>query len=77
MFLLQILLSIFSVFGGFASLLLLLVPIGRLTVHFPERIIMDLGCQDRGNSLFHTMDQTHPCEIKLQSEITMKVESCG
>ncbi|XP_012220725.2 uncharacterized protein [Linepithema humile] len=73
----RILLSVFSVFGGFAALLLLLVPIGRVTVHFPERIIMDLDCQDRSNSLFYTMSQTHPCERKLGSEIAMKVESCG
>ncbi|XP_020290838.1 major facilitator superfamily domain-containing protein 6 [Pseudomyrmex gracilis] len=74
----RILLSVFSAFGGLAALLLLLVPIGRMTVHFPERIVMDLGCQgDSAGSLFHTMSQTHPCETKLRPEITMRVESCG
>ncbi|KYN08335.1 Major facilitator superfamily domain-containing protein 6-B [Cyphomyrmex costatus] len=73
----QILLSVFSAFGGLAALLLLLVPIGRVTVHFPQRIIMDLGCEGRNGSLLHTMSQIHPCETKLESEIAVKVESCG
>lgn len=73
----QILLAIFSAFGGLAALLLLLVPIGRMTVNFPERVIMDLGCEGRNGSLLHTMSQTHPCETKLESEIAIKVESCG
>ncbi|XP_071564359.1 uncharacterized protein [Temnothorax nylanderi] len=73
----RILLSIFSTFGGLAALLLLLVPIGRVTVDFPERIVMDLGCEGRNGSLLHTMSQTHPCEMQLESEIAVKVESCG
>lgn len=73
----RILLSVFSAFGGLAALLLLLVPIGRVTVEFPERIIMDLGCEGRNGSLLHTMSQTYPCETKLESEIAIKVESCG
>lgn len=68
----------FSAFGGLAALLLLLVPIGRVTVHFPERIVMDLGCPGGvGGPLFHTMNQAHPCETKLKSEIPVTVESCG
>ncbi|XP_012526802.2 uncharacterized protein LOC105831309 [Monomorium pharaonis] len=73
----RILLSAFSAFGGLAALLLLLVPIGRVTVHFPERIIMDLGCDGRNGSLLHTMNLAYPCETKLESEIAIKVESCG
>ncbi|XP_077263889.1 uncharacterized protein LOC143898355 [Temnothorax americanus] len=73
----RILLSIFSTFGGLAALLLLLVPIGRVTVDFPERIVMDLGCEGRNGSLLHTMSQAHPCEMQLESEIAVKVESCG
>ncbi|KYM78557.1 Major facilitator superfamily domain-containing protein 6 [Atta colombica] len=74
----RILLSLFSAFGGLAALLLLLVPIGRVTVHFPQRIIMDLGCEGRNGSLLHTMSQIHPCETKLESEeIAVNIESCG
>ncbi|KAL6260225.1 hypothetical protein P5V15_007760 [Pogonomyrmex californicus] len=72
----RILLSVFSAFGGLAALLLLLVPIGRVTIHFPERIIMDLDCQGNG-SLLHTMSQTQVCETKLDPTINMKIESCG
>ncbi|XP_070160005.1 uncharacterized protein [Polyergus mexicanus] len=73
----RILLSVFSIFGGFAALLLLLVPIGRMMVNFPENIIMELGCQDNGGSLLYTMSQTHPCETKLGSDIDITIESCG
>jgi hypothetical protein len=40
----QILLAVFSSLGGAASLLLLLVPVGRVTVNYPERVILDVGC---------------------------------
>ncbi|KAL0133721.1 hypothetical protein PUN28_000995 [Cardiocondyla obscurior] len=73
----RILLAIFSAFGGLAALLLLLVPIGRMTVEFPERIVMDLGCEGRNGSLLHTMSRTYPCEMQLEPEIAIKVESCG
>ncbi|XP_053978995.1 uncharacterized protein LOC128876555 [Hylaeus volcanicus] len=72
----KILLSLFSSFGGVAALLLLLVPIGRITVEFPDRVVMDLGCTGN-NELLYTMSQSHPCETKLQSEISTRLESCG
>lgn len=40
----RILLSVFSSLGGAASLLLLLVPVGRVTVTYPERVVLDVGC---------------------------------
>lgn len=40
----QILLSVFSSLGGAASLLLLLVPVGRVPVTYPDRIVLDIGC---------------------------------
>lgn len=77
----QILLSAFSAFGGVAALLLLLVPIGRMTVHFPERVVMELDCRQSGgdnDTLLYTMSRAHPCETKLESEmIAARVESCG
>ncbi|XP_014475559.1 PREDICTED: uncharacterized protein LOC106744924 [Dinoponera quadriceps] len=73
----RIVLSVFSAFGGLAALLLLLVPIGRVTVQFPERIVMDLDCQDEGGPLLYTMSQAYPCETKLEPEIAVTVESCG
>ncbi|KAL6420553.1 hypothetical protein ACFW04_014879 [Cataglyphis niger] len=73
----RILLSVFSIFGGFAALLLLLVPTGRIMVNFPENIVMELGCQGKSDSLLYTMSQTYPCETKLDSDIAIKIESCG
>ncbi|CAL7943469.1 unnamed protein product [Xylocopa violacea] len=72
----KILLSLFSSFGGLAALLLLLVPIGRITVEFPDRVVMDVGCTGT-NGLVYTMSQSHPCETSLQPEISTRIESCG
>nr|XP_003706892.1 PREDICTED: uncharacterized protein LOC100883226 [Megachile rotundata] len=72
----KILLSLFSSFGGVAALLLLLVPIGRITVQFPDRVVMDLGCTGN-NGLLYTMSQNHPCDTKLQGDIATRIESCG
>lgn len=40
----RILLSVFSSLGGAASLLLLLVPVGRVPVTYPDRVVLDIGC---------------------------------
>ncbi|XP_003695686.1 uncharacterized protein LOC100872700 isoform X1 [Apis florea] len=72
----KILLSLFSSFGGIAALLLLLVPIGRITVEFPNKVVMDLGCTGN-NGLLYTMSQNHPCETSLQPKISTTIESCG
>ncbi|XP_043287431.1 major facilitator superfamily domain-containing protein 6-B [Venturia canescens] len=73
----KILLSLFSSFGGGAALLLLLVPVGRMTVQFPERVVMDVSCPGTESELIYTMSQNHPCETKLQPKITTRIESCG
>ncbi|XP_046473619.1 uncharacterized protein [Neodiprion pinetum] len=73
----KILLSLFSSLGGGAALLLLLVPVGRVTVRFPERIVMDLGCPGSNGDLVYTMSQVHPCDTKLAPEIATRIESCG
>ncbi|KAL2750551.1 Major facilitator superfamily domain-containing protein 6-A [Vespula maculifrons] len=73
----RILLSFFSSLGGVAALLLLLVPIGRVTVEFPERVIMDASCAGKNGELIYSMSQNHPCETDLSSEIATKIESCG
>ncbi|KZC05141.1 Major facilitator superfamily domain-containing protein 6-A, partial [Dufourea novaeangliae] len=72
----KILLTLFSSFGGLAALLLLLVPIGRITVEYPNRVIMDLGCTGN-NGLIYTMNQKHPCEVNLQETVSTRLESCG
>ncbi|KAK0172204.1 hypothetical protein PV328_005551 [Microctonus aethiopoides] len=75
----KILLSCFSSLGGAAALLLLLVPIGRVTVKYPEHIIMDLSCSNENNSdIIFTMNQIDfNCENNIQDIVTTKIESCG
>jgi hypothetical protein len=58
----QILLSVFSSLGGAASLLLLLVPVGRVTVKYPERVIFDVGCSMEQDRILHLgMGADPPC----------------
>ncbi|XP_012265072.2 uncharacterized protein LOC105691281 [Athalia rosae] len=73
----KILLCVFSSLGGAAALLLLLVPVGRVTVKFPERVVMDLGCPGANGDLVYTMSQANPCETQLVPEINTNMESCG
>ncbi|KOC65506.1 Major facilitator superfamily domain-containing protein 6-A [Habropoda laboriosa] len=73
----KILLSLFSLFGGIAAPLLLLVPLGRITVELPDRVVMDLSCAENNNGLLYTMSQNHPCETSLQPKIFTRIESCG
>lgn len=77
MFFVQILLSLFSSLGGAAALLLLLVPVGRVTLQFPQRVVMDLSCPGSDGELIYTMSQYHPCETKLHTNVTTRIESCG
>ncbi|XP_066601074.1 uncharacterized protein [Prorops nasuta] len=73
----KILLSIFSSLGGGAALLLLLVPIGRVTVEYPSRVVMDLSCSATSGEIIYEMSQAHPCESRLQPEVPTRIESCG
>ncbi|XP_011309592.1 uncharacterized protein [Fopius arisanus] len=74
----KILLSLFSSLGGASALLLLLVPIGRATVKYPEQVVMDLGCPGSNGDLLFTMSQmSHPCEHHHEPDIMMRIQSCG
>jgi hypothetical protein len=58
----QILLSLFSSLGGAASLLLLLVPVGRVTVTYPDRVILNVGCPGGENRYLDlAMSEDPPC----------------
>lgn len=47
--------ALFSAFGGLAALLLLLVPVGRVTIPFPDQIVLAMQCaKDAGE---HQSDQ--------------------
>jgi hypothetical protein len=53
---------VFSSLGGAASLLLLLVPVGRVTVTYPERVIFSVGCGGgRDGYLDLVMSGDPPC----------------
>ncbi|KAF7998298.1 hypothetical protein HCN44_009696 [Aphidius gifuensis] len=74
----KILLSFFSSLGGAAALLLLLVPVGRVTVKYPPHIIMDLECSDNDGSMFYSINQeSQNCEYNNQQEILTNIQSCG
>lgn len=40
----QVLLALLSALGGLAALLLLLVPAGRVTIPFPDQIVLAMEC---------------------------------
>lgn len=42
----QILLALFSALGGICALFLLLVPVGRVTIPFPDQMVMAMKCSN-------------------------------
>lgn len=42
----QFLLSVFNALGGATSLLLLLVPVGRVTFSYPDEVLLNLQCSN-------------------------------
>lgn len=84
----KLLLALFSSLGGGASLLLLLVPIGRITVTYPERVILDMGCGGLQNGDLGYLElglaEDFPCDRILTNSsnngmfrLDTRLESCG
>lgn len=75
----RVLLAGFSVIGGGAALLLLLVPVGRVTLTYPNKLIFGLLCETNTTPTL-SLYQEHPC-TPLKSggiiETEIKLESCG
>ncbi|GLV43083.1 uncharacterized protein CBL_14239 [Carabus blaptoides fortunei] len=77
----KILLALFSTLGGLAALLLLIVPIGRITITYPDQLVMGMSCNPKrpDTHMSLTVYQEHHCEpahpFKYNSEVT--IESCG
>lgn len=74
-------LSLFSIIGGASALLLLLVPVGRLTFTFPNDVIFGMSCTPH-HPLILTLDQNFPCTHFTGSEINsteveLSLKSCG
>nr|XP_018901262.1 PREDICTED: uncharacterized protein LOC109033204 [Bemisia tabaci] len=78
----KVLLALFSALGGLASLLLLAIPVGRVTIVYPEQALFRIGCSnDTGYpSLIPGAD--YPCNpfpnaTSSPYEIAGHVEACG
>ncbi|KAF5275349.1 hypothetical protein FQR65_LT04177 [Abscondita terminalis] len=74
----KILLAIFSGLGGVSALLLLIVPVGRIAIIYPNRVIFGMSCSSN-YSLTLSLFKEHLC-IPLHSntyEIDIKLETCG
>nr|CAH7750551.1 unnamed protein product [Callosobruchus chinensis] len=73
----KVLLSAFSIVGGGSALLLLLVPVGRITVTFPEQLVFGLGCEsDPVLSLYQEFPCT-PINSDHILDIDLQLETCG
>ncbi|KAL1492391.1 hypothetical protein ABEB36_010643 [Hypothenemus hampei] len=76
----RVLLSFFSIIGGASALLLLLVPVGRITLSFPKEVIFGMSCA-ANQPLTLTLSQAHPCQpVKPENnniEADLKLTSCG
>lgn len=75
----RILLAAFSGIGGASALLLLLVPVGRLTVTYPDHLIYGLSCETNSTPLI-SLYQEYPCspiDMDQPMDTELKLESCG
>ncbi|XP_039285429.1 uncharacterized protein LOC111051467 [Nilaparvata lugens] len=79
----RFLLSLFSTLGGAMSLLLLLVPVGRVTINYPEQVLLDLHCsiQTQG-ALELTIGDENPCLLppnllSAQEKVALDLKTCG
>lgn len=51
-FVTQILLALFSTLGGAAALFLLLVPVGRVSIPYPDQLVMAMDCVNDTGELY-------------------------
>lgn len=74
----KIMLTLFSVCSGLSALLLLTIPIGRVTVTYPDRVVLGMSCNAQ-NPLILSLYEEYPCENDANMAFTseISVESCG
>ncbi|KAJ8918772.1 hypothetical protein NQ315_015092 [Exocentrus adspersus] len=75
----RVLLASFSVVGGGSALLLLLVPVGRITLTFPDKVILGFSCEVNESPVL-SIYQEHPCTVVSRDKLLnteIKLESCG
>ncbi|KAL7301823.1 hypothetical protein TKK_0005430 [Trichogramma kaykai] len=70
----KILLSSISALAGAASLLLLLVPVGRVTMQHPDRVVLNVNCT---HELILGMNQVQSCDSKRDVRSNFTLQSCG
>lgn len=72
--------SFFSIVGGASALLLLAVPVGRITLTFPQDVIFGLSCSPNQPATL-TLNQNYPCDPLGPDNGTinsdLKLQSCG
>nr|CAI5848679.1 unnamed protein product [Callosobruchus analis] len=73
----RVLLSAFSIIGGGSALLLLLVPVGRLTVTFPEKLIFGLTCESHPILSLYQDFSCKPINSDHILDIELQLETCG
>lgn len=77
----QLLLALFSTLGGLSALLLLIVPIGRITVTYPDSVVVALSCNHRriDSHLAISAFQEMKCDPSHTYEYTtnLTLQSCG
>ncbi|KAI5748555.1 hypothetical protein M8J76_000134 [Diaphorina citri] len=80
----KVLLALFSSLGGCVSLLLLLVPVGRITITYPERTIVKFGCDFMtggvtGDRVTLSLAEDHLCMpvTSYNISVPVKLEACG
>lgn len=70
--------AFFSAVGGASALFLLMVPVGRITLTYPEQALLQVSCSPEKPLHFHMYQQHHCNPLHPDSfEIEAKVEACG
>ncbi|XP_017782845.1 PREDICTED: uncharacterized protein LOC108567096 [Nicrophorus vespilloides] len=72
----RLMLALFSVFSGLSALLLLLVPIGRITLTYPNDVVLGLNC-DSNPAL--SLSNEFPCDWinNNTQKVDLAIQSCG
>ncbi|XP_014276523.1 uncharacterized protein [Halyomorpha halys] len=73
----KVILALFSGLGGAASLLLLLVPVGRITISYPPRTLLQVST----NASFINVELAEPYPCQFMDNVTIprdiQIEACG
>lgn len=70
--------ALFSTLGGLSALLFLIVPVGRVTLMYPDQVIFEVSCTPE-SPISLSLYQEFTCTplTSITYEIEMKMETCG